>query len=174
MERIRDAMSRVRKLLQIKPERGRRTFTSRVRLGQGLRCTVQDGTWTLPVDMAANTGGEGSAPDPGVYARAALGACVALAYRMWAATEGITLEEVEVEVQADNDAAGLFGASDTPPGYRAVRLQVRLVAEGDTATLARVLDAAEAHSPYLDVFRRPVPVSVLRQIVTSREGVLES
>lgn len=174
MERIRDAMLRVRQLLTVKPERGRRTVTSRVRLRDGLRCSVHDGTWTLPVDMSANTGGDGTAPDPGVYARAALGACLAVAYRMWAAAEGVAIEEIDVEVQADNDAAGLFGAADTPPGYRAVRLVARLVTDADAATLARVLDAAEAHSPYLDVFRRPVPVSVSREIVSSLEGVLES
>jgi uncharacterized OsmC-like protein len=167
MERIRDAMTRGRQVLQMKPERGRRTITSRVRMGDGLQCTVEDGDWRLAVDMSVNTGGAGSAPDPGVYARAALGTCLAIAYRMWAAADGIVLDAVDVEVHADNDAAGLFGAADVPPGYRAVRLSARVVSSADAARLRRVLDAAEAHSPYLDVFRRPVPVAVSREIVTS-------
>jgi uncharacterized OsmC-like protein len=170
MERIRDAMLRVRELLRIKPERGRRVVTSHVRLDEQLRCTVVDGAWTLPVDMSTNTGGDGSAPDPGVYARAALGACVAIAYRMWAAADGLALESVDVEVQADNDAAGLFGVTDAAPGYRAVRLVARITTSADPAALARALDAAESHSPYLSMFRRPVPVTVQREVVVP-EGV---
>ena len=170
MERIRDAMTRVRELLRIKPERGRRVVTSHVRLDEQLRCTVVDGAWTLPVDMSTNTGGDGSAPDPGVYARTALGACVAIAYRMWAAADGLSLESVDVEVQADNDAAGLFGVSDVAPGYRAVRLVARITTSADPVALARALDAAESHSPYLSMFRRPVPVTVQREVVVP-EGV---
>ncbi len=166
-------MLRIRQLLQLKPERGRRTVTSHVVMGDGLTCTVRDGAWTVPVDMSANTGGGGSAPDPGVYARAAIGACVAIAYRLWAAGEGIALHDVAVEVQADNDAAGLFGAADVRPAYRAMRLIVRVSSEADPADVQRVLAQAEAHSPYLDLFRHGVPIAVARtiRVTSTSEGV---
>ena len=142
-------------------------------MGDGLTCTVRDGDWTVPVDMAVNTGGAGSAPDPGVYARAAIGACVAIAYRLWAAAEGIALHDVTLDVQADNDAAGLFGAADVRPAYRAMRLVVTVSSDGDPATVRRVLEAAEAHSPYLDLFRHGVPIAVARTILVTAtsEGV---
>jgi uncharacterized OsmC-like protein len=173
MERIRDAILRVRQLLQLKPERGRRTVTTQVAMHDGLRCIVTDGSWTVPVGMSANTGGDGTAPDPGVYARAAIGACVAIAYRLWAAAEGITLRDVAVEVQADNDAAGLFGTADVRPSYRAMRLLVSVTSDADEATVLRVLEQAEAHSPYLDLFRHGVPVDVTRAVRASAplEGV---
>lgn len=173
MERIRDAFVRVRQLLQLKPERGRRTVTTQVEMGPRLTCVVRDGPWTVPVDMAVNTGGDGSAPDPGVYARTAIGACVAIAYRLWAAAEGVPLQQVTVDVEADNDAAGLFGAADVRPAYRALRLVVSVSSDADAATVQRVLEEAEAHSPYLDLFRHGVPVAVTRTIQAAApvEGV---
>lgn len=164
MERTRDAFVRIRQMLQLKPERGRRTVTTQVEMGPRLTCVVRDGPWTVPVDMAVNTGGDGSAPDPGVYARAAIGACVAIAYRLWAAAEGIALRDVTVEVQADNDAAGLFGAADVRPSYRAMRLLVSVTSDANEAAVLRVLEQAEAHSPYLDLFRHGVPVDVTRTV----------
>lgn len=172
-ERTRDAFLRIRQLLQLKPERGRRTVTTQVVMGPRLTCVVRDGPWTVPVDMAVNTGGDGSAPDPGVYARTAIGACVAIAYRLWASAAGISLHEVIVDVEADNDAAGLFGAADVRPAYRAMRLTVSITSDADAATVQRVLEEADAHSPYLDLFRHGVPVAVTRTIhaTTSVEGV---
>lgn len=167
MKNIQAAMLRVRQVLRLKPERGRRTVTTTVVVGEGLRCDVIDGAWSLPVDMTVNTGGEGSAPDPGVYARTAIGACVAIAYRMWAAAEGLHLQDVRVDIEADNDASGLFGVGSARPAYREVRLRVRVASDAPIADVERVLSLAEAHSPYLDLFRHGVPVRVSRTITPS-------
>ena len=153
---IRDAFERVESLLERSPERGLGTGVSRVRLvdGASLACDIEEGPWTLSADMPENTGGGGTAPTPGVYGRAALGSCLAITYAMWAAKRSITLKRLEVEVHADFDSGALFGVSDTPPGYTEVRLVVTIESDASADTIESMLDEADRHSPYVDVFAR--------------------
>lgn len=137
------------------PELGIGSETSVTKVIDGLRCEVREGDWTLSVDMPEAAGGSATAPTPGVFGRAALGSCLALTYMMWASKEGIEIQALEVEVQADFDNGVLFGTSDAVAGYSEVRYRVRIQSSADEADIVRVLDDADRHSAYLDVFARP-------------------
>ena len=89
-----------------------------------------------------------------MYGRAALGSCLAIGYAMRAAKLGVPMAGIEVEVQADYDDGALFGVGDAPPGYSEIRYIVTLETEAPEADVLKVLDEADVHSPYLDVFRR--------------------
>jgi len=151
---IRTAFTRIESLLTTEPARGRDTAVTRVRIGDGLRCEISEGAWQLVADMPKNVGGSETAPTPGVYGRAALGSCLAIGYSMWAAKLGVPIEAVEVEIQADFDSGALFGVADVPAGYSEVRYSVSVVSSASTADVTAVLDEADRHSPYLDVFSR--------------------
>ena len=159
---IGSAFRNVEERLRSMPERGIGTQTSVATLADGLRCEVREGDWTMSVDMPEVAGGSASAPTPGVYGRAALGSCLALTYMMWASKEGIEVERLEVEVEADVDDGVIFGTSDGPAGYSEVRYRIRIHSSADEADIVRVIDEAERHSPYLDVFARPQ--QLVRQI----------
>jgi hypothetical protein len=73
---------------------------------------------------------------------------------MRAAALGVPIAAIAVEVQADYDAGALYGVGDAPPGYTEVRYIVAVESNASEEQLRRVLDDADAHSPYLDVFRR--------------------
>jgi uncharacterized OsmC-like protein len=137
------------------PELGIGTETSVTKVVDGLLCEIREGDWTLSVDMPEAAGGSGTAPTPGVVGRAALGSCLALTYMMWASKEGIEIQSLEVEVQADFDDGAIFGTSDAAPGYSEVRYCVKIQSGADEADIVRLLDEADRHSPYLDVFTRP-------------------
>jgi len=148
------------------PELGVGTETSVISVVDGLRCEIRDGDWSLSVDMPEAAGGSGSAPTPGVLGRAALGSCLALTYMMWASKEGIDIQSLHVEVQADFDDGAMFGTSDAAPGYSEVRYAVKIQSGSDEAAIIRLLDEAERHSPYLDVFTRPQRVVRRIEITT--------
>jgi hypothetical protein len=78
-----------------------------------------------------------------------------MSYVMWAAQLNVPLHQIAVEVQADTDLRGMYGAENIPAGYSAVRYVVSARSPAAPAAIRRVLDIAEAHSPYVDVFRRP-------------------
>jgi hypothetical protein len=73
---------------------------------------------------------------------------------MYAARLRVPIAAIEVEVQADYDDGALLGVSDSPPGYLDVRYIVTVETTAPEADVQRVIDAGDAHSPYLDVFSR--------------------
>ena len=158
IEQIKTAFERNAKAMAIRPSVGRGTASTKVSLRDGLTCDVVDGPWKLTVDMSAKSGGDGRAPNPGVFGRTALGSCLAICYAAWAAKLGVAFSRLEVEVQADYDSGGYHGLPDVAAGYSQVRYIVAVESDASEADVLRVLDEADAHSPYLDIFTRAIDV----------------
>jgi uncharacterized OsmC-like protein len=153
-ESVRLAFERNAKALELRPSIGRGTAVTRVRVRNGLTCDIEEGPWRLVADMHEKWGGAELGPNPGVYGRAAFGSCLAIGYVRWAAKLGVPIEGLEVEVQADYDSAAEHGLTNDPAGYRQVRYVVTVRSPASEAEIRRVLDVADAHSSYLDVFAR--------------------
>jgi uncharacterized OsmC-like protein len=153
---IREIAERHVRLLAARPERGHLSCATRARLADGLRCEIEEGPWRLAADMPAKVGGGETAPTPGVLGRAALAGCLTIGIAAWAARMGVTVDAVEVEVEADFDARGELGVEGVPPGYQQVRYTVSIDSPAPRAELDRLLATAERHSPYLDVFGRAI------------------
>jgi len=158
INQVKEALERNAKAISLRPSIGRGTAVTKVTLRDGLTCDVEDGKWKLTVDMSPKSGGDGRAPDPGVYGRTALGSCLAIGYVQWAARRGVPVAGVEVEVQADYDSGAELGVSEAPPGYRQIRYTVTLESDAPEADVRQLIDEADAHSPYRDVFMRAVDV----------------
>jgi uncharacterized OsmC-like protein len=155
-ETIRKIVERNIELLALKPARGHLTRTTKARLVGGLRCEIEEGPWKLAADMPAKAGGEETAPTPGTFGRGALASCLAVGIAVWAARLGVPIDAVEVEVQADFDARGELGMGDVQPGYGEVRYVVGIDSPASRQELDALVALAERHSPYLDIFARPM------------------
>jgi uncharacterized OsmC-like protein len=151
---LKTAFERCARALKLRPSMGRDTGITKARIREGLICDIEAGPWHFVADMPKAVGGSETAPTPGAYGRAALGSCLAVGYMMHAAKLGVPIRALEVEIQADYDDGALFGVSDAPPGYLQVRYVVTVESGAPEADVLRVLDEGDAHSPYLDVFRR--------------------
>jgi uncharacterized OsmC-like protein len=170
-EKIRSAYSRVCKTLTQRPAFGQGTGISKVTVTNGLTCEIREGDWTFTADMPEQAGGNGAGPTPGVYGRGALGSCLAIGYMMQAASMGIPIAGLEVEIQADFDDGALFGTAspDVPPGYLEVRYSVTIDSEAPEDAIMQMLDNADKHSPYLDVFNRAQKCCRQVNIITSKQ-----
>jgi uncharacterized OsmC-like protein len=154
-EKIKSAFTRVSSALTQRPAFGLGTGISKTSIKDGLTCEIREGNWTLTADMAEQAGGNAAGPPPGVFGRAALGSCLAIGYMMRAAVMGIPIAGLEVEIQADYDDGALFGtAPGVHPGYLEIRYSVTIDSDAPKEAIMRMLDEADEHSPYLDVFRR--------------------
>lgn len=153
-EKIKLAIERLIKALSLKPSLGKGTGISRARIIHGLTCEIQEGDWKFLSDMPESVGGNAQAPPPGVFGRAALGSCLAIGYMMKAAKMNIPVTMLEVEVQADYDDGALLGTADIAPGYSEVRYIITIESEAAEEDIVKMLDEADHHSPYLDVFSR--------------------
>jgi len=154
-ERVRTAFERNARAMSLRPAVAQGTAVTRVRLGDGLACEIEEGAWRLVADMGPKSGGTDMGPNPGVYGRAAFGSCLAIGYAMWAAKLGVPIRSLEIEVQADYDSRGYHGVDDVEPGYVEVRYIVIVDSDAPEPEIMHWLDTADAHSDYLAVFRDP-------------------
>ncbi len=170
-KKISTAFNRIVQTLKRRPSFGVGTAVSRTTVTDGLTCTVRERDWSFTVDMSEEAGGKAAGPTPGVYGRAALGSCLAIGYMMRASTMGIPIQSLSVEIQADFDDGALFGTSPTiTPGYSEVRYIVSVETDADESCVMELLDEADRHSPYLNVFSRPQ--TCLRQVHISSQKKL--
>lgn len=156
VDKIKTALGRTKTALSLKPALGLGTGVSKVRVTNGLTCEIQEGSWKFMADMPASVGGNNLGPTPGVYGRAALGSCLAIGYMMKAAEMNLPIYNLEVEVHADYDDGALLGTATktTPPGYLDVRYTIHIESDASEEKIIAMLNEADAHSPYLDVFSR--------------------
>ena len=127
---------------------------------QGLRCRAEGPNGALLIsDMPKGIGGDGAAPTPGWFLRAALATCDATVIAMRAAQLGVTLSKLEVTVDSISDDRGILGLGDgIPPGPQSMRTHVLIAADGVAAEeLRRIVEWAESHSPVGDAMRRAIP-----------------
>lgn len=161
-EDIKSKLDRTNQALTLKPSLGLGTGISKTRIIKGLSCETREGEWVFKTDMPKQVGGYGTASTPGALGRAALGSCLAIGYMMWASKLDITIDSLEVEIQADYDNGGLFDTSDSTPGYSEIRYLVRIKSPASPDEIENVLNFGDKHSPHLDVFSRAQ--SCVRQV----------
>ena len=105
-------------------------------------------------------GGTGEVPCSGDLLLGALAACQETTVRMVAASMGIALQSLEVEVEADWDPRGTLAMGDYPIGLKAIRCTTRVTVPQDVngERAERLLRSAEKYCVVLNTLRHGVPV----------------
>ena len=151
---------RNQKALRLRPAVGQGTATTTVKVRSGMTCDIEDGQWKLVADESPGDGGAGLGPDPGVFTRAGLGSCLAIGYVMTAAIMDVPLDSVEVIVEADYDARGMYDVDmSVSPGWTGVRYRTLISSPAPAQRVRELVEFADAHSSVLDIIRRAVPVT---------------
>jgi uncharacterized OsmC-like protein len=126
---------------------------------------VKLGRQIVNFDEPRALGGGGTAPTPGQYALAALGACEAITLRYWSGRLGIRVDELHVDVRGELDLRGFLGLSgDARAGFSAVWLTVKVSGPESIERYDELRHAVDEHSPVLDVFANQVPVTTLIEL----------
>jgi uncharacterized OsmC-like protein len=163
---VRELQRPLRERYQREPEAARvvlRVRNSKSDLADPLHCEVRagvSGEVAYRSGAHAAVGGTGDVPCSGDLLIAALAACQETTLRMVAASMGIELERLEVEVEADWDARGTLAFSGTPIGLERIRCRTRATVRGDARgeRAERLLRSAEKYCVVLDTLRKGVPV----------------
>jgi uncharacterized OsmC-like protein len=163
-DHIRESIENARQYLSEHPDEARYgDHPATAVIENGLRCRVEHATGAaLVTDMPGAVGGEGSAPTPGWFARAAQASCDGTLIAMRAAELGVPLQSLEVTVDSESDDRGLLGMDDAiPAGPLSSRIRVRIAAAGvDPQRVRELVEWADHHSPVTDAIRRAVPTTV--------------
>ncbi|MEX0610366.1 MAG: OsmC family protein [Balneolaceae bacterium] len=155
---IKQAYERNRKAINLRPSLGKGSAVTKVRLSNGTTCEVEHKHWKFKVDIGTSEGGNDAGPGPGILERGALGSCLAIAYSQQAAVRNVPIESIEVDVESDMDASGMFGISSNPPGFKEMRYKVYIQSSASEEDVQELIDWADEHSPVLDDFKRAIPV----------------
>ncbi|HKK45456.1 MAG TPA: OsmC family protein [Balneolaceae bacterium] len=143
---IKKAFKRCERALKIFPFLGPKTNSITVRSGEGLSCEVDDGSWKFNVDVPSLVGGGETAPTPEMYEAGALGSCLSITARMWAAKLEIPIESIKVEVEYKTDRRLLFNIGDAPPHWQNISYHVTVESPATEEEVMRVLDMAHSQS----------------------------
>jgi len=133
-----------------RPAFARTAAQTRVRLGDGLACEVEQQDRKLLVDQPASDGGGASGPSPDELMRASVGASLAMGYRLWGARLDVVIDGVEVEVTCESDVRGQLGAdAEVFAGWQSLRIHVTVASDAPEAAVRRVVETADRLNPML-------------------------
>ena len=118
-------------------------------------------TFTLSGDHPAVLVGEDRAPLPIEFLLHALASCITGGIANIAAARGITLTEVESNIEGDINLLGIFGMSkDVRNGYQGLRASFSIKGDAPPEKLQEIVEQSRARSAVFDVLTNGVPVSM--------------
>ena len=119
--------------------------------------------FTFRTDWPPEIGGRDSGPSPGEALLGALGGCVAMTYITKAAGRGVTIDELEVTIEARVDLRGTFELDSVRAGLSDVTVTVGVRSDVDDAILDELAETTSRTSAVYDSLANPVPMQLLAQ-----------
>jgi len=163
-EAIRRAIMSATAYLSAHPDEARYADSPAVAvLEDGLRCRVSGAAGeVLATDMPSSVGGDGTAPSPGWFLRAAEASCVATLIAMRSAVLGADVGSVSVTVDSESDDRGILGLdASTPAGPLAGRVLITFFGgSAPEPLLHEIATWAFDHCPVTDAVRRAIPLEL--------------
>jgi uncharacterized OsmC-like protein len=133
----------------------------------GTRVVTHSGdAMSVATDMPKELGGAGDQVTPGWLLRAGFASCAATSITLAAASEGVKLTALEVQVCSRSDARGLLGMSepDGKPVYAGmfdVELRVTIAADGSNpVALEGLVTRSLSHSPVPSTLTTATPYAL--------------
>lgn len=158
-DRLRKAGNRSIEVLAARPDLAAVTNTAQARIDDGTVCTVQVGGHTLTLDLPHGAGGLDTGPTPSQTLTAAMAACLAQTYTAKAAMIGAELTGVEVKVEGDFDARGMYGIDpETPSGFQLFKYEVVVDSPEPDERIEEIHETVVRLSPLLDDLSRPIEI----------------
>lgn len=130
-------------------------------LQNGVPDASRNAKFTLVSDEPVALLGTDTGVSPAEYALKALAGCYGVTLTSLAASRGIQLDKIELDLNFDIDLNGFLGIDESVrKGAQAIRVDVQLESEGASREeLGDLVSALESHSPLHDTFANPVSVS---------------
>ena len=146
-------------------ETGRITRSASVEWKGGFKSEATSRQFVAQVDMPCGLCGEDSAISPLEMVLQAYGACLSVGYAMHCAARGIKLQALKINIEGEVDLPGFLGLKapehlnmDSLPGYKFIKVDVRMKAEADDKTLREIHQQVISTAPVGLTLTRPVPV----------------
>jgi uncharacterized OsmC-like protein len=161
---IAESVERASAYLTEHPDEARyRDSMARAHVAGGLAVTVSGpGGESLQTDMPTGIGGTATAPSPGWLLRAAAASCVASLIAIRAATTGLQVRSIDVDVDSESDDRGILGLDEAiPAGPLTMKVSIIIDAPGiEPEVIDSLARWAVEHCPVTDSISRAVPLEL--------------
>ena len=145
--------------IRVNPQHGLLTLAASGEILEGVSVRAEARQHQLALDEPMMLGGTDTGPNPVEAVLAALGACQAITYRVWAAMLGVQLDGIRFETEGDIDLNGFFGLNDTVrPGLQRIRHRVVLIGPESEERYHELAATVDRHCPVLDIVANGLPV----------------
>jgi uncharacterized OsmC-like protein len=146
-------------------ETGRITRSASVEWKGGFKSEATSRQFTAQVDMPCGLCGEDTAISPLEMVLQAYGACLTVGYAMHCAARGIKLQDLKINIEGEVDLPGFLGLEapehlkmDSLPGYKFIKVDVKMKAEADDKTLQEIHQQVIGTAPVGLTISRPVRI----------------
>ena len=157
---IQTCQNLVIKHLTENPSQSLSTTTITGTVGDGLQCQVTQGRHSVSMDMGKAMGGNATAPSPGFFAKAGMVGCIAIATRMTAAREGLSIRSVHVEVETDSDTLAIFGLGGGNAAPLDTRVRIMIDSDEPDAQIDALVDRVLSRDTWFLALRDAQPVTI--------------
>ena len=167
-QHLRDAVSALVDQVKLNPQAARAVFrASTVSASEGFTTQATVRGFGITLDEPRELGGEDLGPNPVEAVLAALGSCQAIVYRAYAATLGLRLDRVQVEVKGVLDLRGFLNLAPVDSGFTGVAFTARIESPEPPEKLRELARLVSEHCPVLDTLQRAVNVTGDVEIVST-------
>ena len=149
-----DSLKNVVDSVQQNWETSRITRSASVEWKGGFKSEATSRQFPAQVDMPCGLCGEDTAISPLEMVLQAYGACLTVGYAMHCAARGIKLKDLKINIEGEVDQPGFLGLKapehlnmDSLPGYKFIKVDVKMKAEADDKTLQDIHRQVISTSP---------------------------
>jgi uncharacterized OsmC-like protein len=140
------------------------TLRATGKLGEGVTCNVEIGKKLATAGLHPATGGDGLSLCSGDMLLEALVACAGVTMNAVATALAIPLRDAVLEAEGDLDFRGTLGVSkETPVGFKAIRLSVKLDTDATEEQIAILLKLTERYCVVYQTLAKPPALSISRK-----------
>ena len=160
-EEIRALQAPLKARYRSEPNAALVTLRAEGRLGEGVSCSVETGRALVQAGLHPATGGTGELACSGDMLLQALVACAGVTLTAVATALGIEVRDGTVLAEGDLDFRGTLAVDrQTPVGFRAIRLTVRVESSAATEELAKLVELTERYCVVYQTLRGNPELSV--------------
>ena len=143
------------------PEEGQTAFEASVTWLGGYRTEAQLGSFAgVRGDEPPALAGTGTGPAPEELLLGAVSQCLIVGIAGSASARRIRIDALAVHSEGVVNLPAAYGVDDGSPGFREIRVTVRLEADAERTALEELVAKAVALAPIPNTVSRPVPVTV--------------
>lgn len=156
-----EILSQTAKAIEADPSLKMRDWHAKVTWKDGVQNEVQIRQFpSFLVDEPETLGGTDLAPNPVEYLIGAAASCFAITFEVLASQQGIQLEQVEVDITADLNAAVFLGLEEGDSGIINPALQIKAATSASKEVVEQIARIALSKSPVLASLEKEIKLEI--------------